>query len=334
MLRRIILPILAAAALPAAAGPQQVPIIPGVHARLRVLSPQTPVGQPVLVQFVIENVSDEPITLTVPGAEPQIPSPEIGLPISHVFSDSSSLGVSVTTESGHVWEKPAGYRPLTNAPILMLAPRGSVGTTLDLRQYYPSCRGAGRYRVTWSPYGGAVASASVVATIAPYKQAEIITDDGTIKLRFLYQESPDHVANFIDLARSGFYSGKTFHRIVPGYLIQGGCPRGDGTGIRPDGKRLSAEFNNVPHEKGSVSMALLDDDPESASCQFFICNTRQKDWDGRYTVFAQLVGEESFATLDKLMATAIDETGAPLRSVHMRSVHIIDATPDAYADTP
>jgi cyclophilin family peptidyl-prolyl cis-trans isomerase len=148
-------------------------------------------------------------------------------------------------------------------------------------------------------------------------------------MRFFYEDAPSTVANFIELAKSGFYSSKVFHRIEPGYLIQGGCPRGDGTGIRLDGKRIPAEFNGRIMDKGRVAMALLNDDPDSASCQFFICNTRQKDWDGRYTVFGELVGEESFATLERLMNRDVDEQGRPLDPLYMRSVRIIDAPSDA-----
>ena len=136
------------------------------------------------------------------------------------------------------------------------------------------------------------------------------------------------MTNFIELAKAGFYNGKTFHRLEPGYLLQGGCPRGDGTGIRTDGKRLRSEFNGNPMRKGTVAMALLEDDVDSASCQFFICNTRQKEWDGRYTVFAELIGEESFLTLDRLMATAVDDQSRPTRPLSMRNVRIIDAPPD------
>jgi cyclophilin family peptidyl-prolyl cis-trans isomerase len=105
-------------------------------------------------------------------------------------------------------------------------------------------------------------------------------------------------------------------------MILGGCPRGDGTGIRPDGRRIPAEFNSRPHQKGSVSMALLDDDPDSASCQFFICYTRQKDWDGRYAVFGELAGDESFETLDRMMAITADEAGRPTQPVVMRAVRV------------
>ena len=75
-------------------------------------------------------------------------------------------------------------------------------------------------------------------------------------------------------------------------------------------------------------MALLNDDPDSASCQFFVCNTRQKEWDGRYTIFGELVGEESFETLDHLMATPVSEEGRPIRPVVMRNVRVVNAPVD------
>jgi len=144
-------------------------------------------------------------------------------------------------------------------------------------------------------------------------------------VRLLYDDAPGYVTNFLELAKSGFYTGKTFHRVAPGYMILGGCPKGDGTGIRLDGRRVPAEFNSRRHQKGTLSMALLDDDPDSASCQFFICNTEQKDWDGRYTVFAQLIGDESLATLDRLMSTPLDDLGRPQRPIYMRNVRVVDA---------
>jgi len=329
-----LLPTVAVATACVFAAGQQAPQVLGIRAHLRLMSAQSPVGQPVWVQFLIENTTSEAITLTVPGTEPQIPSPEAGLPLAHVFSGGLGLGVSLTTESGHRWETPVGHRAPTNAPILMVAPHGTVGTAVDLLEYFPALRGAGRYRVSWAPYGGRVESETVVVIVAPYKLAEIVTDEGTLRLKFFYEATPAHVTNFIELARSGFYDGKTFHRIEPGYLLQGGCPRGDGTGIRPDGKRVPAEYSSRPHRKGSVSMALLDDDPESASCQFFISNTSQRDWDGRYTVFAELVGDESFETLDRLMATPVDELSRPKRTLYMRNVRIVDAPADVYLDNP
>jgi len=302
-----------------------------IRIRVRLMSQQVALGKPVLAQFTVENITEKPITLTVPGTEPQLPQPEIGLPISHVFSGGVGGCLSVSTDSGRRWDQPVGYRPPKQAPILLLAPKSVVGTTLDLRDFYPTIRTAGQYRLTWRAYGGDAVSDTVVLTIAPFKNVEIVTDDGIITLKMHYEDSPANVANFLELVKSGFYSGKIFHRLEPGYMIQGGCPRGDGSGIRTDGKRIPGEINGRLHARGTVSMALLDDDPNSASCQFFICYTDQRDWDGRYTIFAELAGEASFETLDKLMATPVDEYGKPTRTLYMRTVRIVDAPPEQTA---
>ena len=299
--------------------------MPGVRAHLSFQSFQVPIGEPVMALFSIENTTDESITLTVPDADPDIPSPQMGLPLSHVFSGVSGSGVSVMTESGRRWDAAERYRKPDSAPILMIAPNSTVGTRVDLRERFSVLRSPGRYRILWRPYGGAISSETVFIQIAPLKQAEIVTDFGTMTVRFFYKDAPQHVANFIELARDGFYNSLTFHGLTPGHLIQGGCPRGDGTGIRSDGKRVPFEANGRPHRKGSVSMSLLEDDPDSGSCQFFISNTRHKDWDGLYTVFGELVGEASFATLDQLMATPVDEAGRPTRPLHLRSVRIVTA---------
>lgn len=300
----------------------------GVRASMKPASYQVPLGQPVWVRFCVENLGPEPVTLTVPGTEPDIPSPEAGLPISHVFSGGTLPALSVASDSGRRSNEPTGYKTPARAPILLLGTNGMVGTTIDLRDFFPVLRGAGQFRLTWSPYGGTVPGETVVINIAPLKHAEIVTDEGVLTVRMFYDDAPMAVANFLDLAKNGFYSGKTFHRVAPGYMIQGGCPTGDGTGIRLDGKRVAAEFNSLRHQKGTLSMALLDDDPDSASCQFFICNTEQRDWDGRYTVFATLVGDESFATLDRLMAIPVDETGRPSRPIYMRTVRVVDSPSD------
>jgi len=327
MKMRAIFVLVAGLALAGTVAAQPFGVLPGVRAHVEPASLTIPVGKPVWVRFAIENLTDEPVTLSVPGMEPEIPSPEMGLPLSHIFSHNSSSSVTVTTESSRSWDTPSGYRTTTRAPIVMVAPHSVVGTAVDLREYYPALRSGGRFRVTWQPYGGEIPSAVATVTIAVRKNVVITTDEGKMTLQLFYDDAPQHVDNFLELVKADFYSGKSFHRLEPGYLLQGGCPRGDGTGIRADGKRVPAEHNDQPHQKGSVSMALLDDDPDSGSCQFFIANTRQKDWDGRYTVFAQLEGEESFATLERLMSTPVDENGRPVKTLYMRSVRLVDAPP-------
>lgn len=300
----------------------------GVKARLVLATRHVPLNQPVWAHFSVENISGEPVTLTVPGTEPELPNPEVGLPLSHIFSGSGSgtTGVKLTTQSGQAWTEPVGYRKPAKAPIMLLAPRSSVGAVVDLREYFPTLRGAGTYKVVWEPYSGA-GQDSATFTIAPRKQVELVTDEGKLTMRLFYDEAPNHVENFLELAKINFYSGLTLHRVEPGYLIQGGCPRGDGTGIRLDGKRIPAEPNELKHQKGSVSMALLGDDPDSASCQFFISNTRMREWDSLYTVFAELVGEESFATLDRLMASPVDAQGRPQKTLVIRSMQLVDERP-------
>jgi peptidyl-prolyl cis-trans isomerase B (cyclophilin B) len=281
-------------------------------------------GVPIWIDFVIHNDSDEPAILSVPGTEKEIGSDEMGLPISHVFSGVAFAGLTIRSDTDRTWSIANGYQPPAKTQIIAVAPHSSVGATIDIRHYYAALRTPGNYRLTWAPYEGAAMSGVLLIRIGARKQAEILTDHGTMTLRFLYDEAPEHVANFLELARRGFYNNLTFHRIYPGYFIQGGCPNGDGTGIRPDGIKLEAEITDRPQTRGSVSMALADDDPDSGSTQFFITNTRVPEWDGKYTIFAELIGEESFETLDSLMVLPLDESSAPLERVSIRSIRISD----------
>src|SRR5690606_17301201 len=108
--------------------------------------------------------------------------------------------------------------------------------------------------------------------------------------------------NFLKLTRSGFYNGLTFHRILPEFVIQGGCPKGDGTG--GPGWRVKAEFNDRQHVKGVLSMARSSD-PNSAGSQFFVCLSREKcvHLDGAYTAFGKVI--EGLDVVDKIAATKL-----------------------------
>lgn len=110
--------------------------------------------------------------------------------------------------------------------------------------------------------------------------------------------APVHVANFLDLAQSGFYDGTRFHRVMAGFMIQGGDPEGTGNGNGP--RTLRAEFSAKQHERGVLSMARTDD-PHSASCQFFVMHADGPQLDGQYSVFGKLL--RGFDTLDAI-ATA------------------------------
>src|SRR5438105_2309650 len=98
--------------------------------------------------------------------------------------------------------------------------------------------------------------------------AELHTNKGPIRLKFLPDVAPGHVKNFLALAQTGFYNGVTCHRVIKRFMIQGGCPQGTGTG--GPGYQIRAEFNRTPHKAGTLSMARTNE-PNSAGSQFFIC---------------------------------------------------------------
>jgi len=138
------------------------------------------------------------------------------------------------------------------------------------------------------------------------------TNLGEIKIELFFNDAPNHVENFLKLSLSGFYDETIFHRIIPGFMIQGGDPNtisGDpstwGTG-GPD-ERVDAEFNTIKHNRGIVSMARSAD-PNSAGSQFFIVHKDSNYLDEQYTVFGRIVTEESFQTLDKIAAVETEGT--------------------------
>ena len=121
------------------------------------------------------------------------------------------------------------------------------------------------------------------------------TDKGDMVFTFFPDDAPNHVAAFIKLAEDGFYDGLAFHRVEPGFVIQGGDPDGDGTG--GPGYRLKAEFNDKPHLRGAVA-AARSSNPDSAGSQFYICLNDARFLDKQYTVFGQLA--DGYETLDAI----------------------------------
>ena len=120
------------------------------------------------------------------------------------------------------------------------------------------------------------------------KQTAVIALEkgGEIRIEFFPEDAPKTVENFVTLAKKGFYNGLTFHRVVPGFVVQGGDPKGNGTG--GPGYKLKAEFNKRKHVRGTVAMARSAD-PDSAGSQFYITFGPQLQLDGRDTVFGQVV---------------------------------------------
>jgi peptidyl-prolyl cis-trans isomerase B (cyclophilin B) len=117
------------------------------------------------------------------------------------------------------------------------------------------------------------------------KTAVIETNKGVIKFKFFEHDAPNTAANFIKLADKKFYDGLLWHRVEPGFVIQGGDPNGNGTG--GPGYSIKAEFNKNPHLDGTVAMARAAD-PNSAGSQFYICLAALPSLDGQYTVFGQV----------------------------------------------
>ncbi|MCP9452829.1 MAG: peptidylprolyl isomerase [Nitrospira sp.] len=142
---------------------------------------------------------------------------------------------------------------------------------------------------------------------------------GEIVIRFFPEVAPNHVANFLKLAREGFYDGTTFHRVIPGFVIQGGDPYSKqanralhGTG--GPGYTIKAEFNSKPHKRGIVSMARSSD-PDSAGSQFFICVADAFFLDWQYTVFGEVVS--GMEVVDKVANVKRDGLDNPVERVEM-----------------
>lgn len=157
----------------------------------------------------------------------------------------------------------------------------------------------------------------------------VIKDYGTVSVELDGDTAPVTVQNFMDLANAGFYDGLTFHRIIDGFMIQGGDPNGDGTGGAE--KNITGEFalngyeNNIAHTKGVISMARAQD-PDSASSQFFIMVADAPHLDGQYAAFGHVTDGQD--VVDKIAADAkpLDDNGtiAPEDQPVIESVKITD----------
>jgi peptidyl-prolyl cis-trans isomerase B (cyclophilin B) len=150
--------------------------------------------------------------------------------------------------------------------------------------------------------------------------ATVETKFGEITLKFFPEVAPNHVKSFIDLANDGFYDGTTFHRIVPGFVIQGGDPNTKSDdrsrhGMGGPGFTLKAEFSKLPHKRGSLSMARAGH-PDSAGSQFFICVADAPFLDGEYTIFGEVV--EGMDVVDKIVSQPKDQRDNPIDRVEMK----------------
>ena len=173
---------------------------------------------------------------------------------------------------------------------------------------------------------GAISLLTVVAAVGPagaqqptppsqgakkVKESAVITMEkgGEIKFDFFPEDAPKTVENFVTLARKGFYDGLTFHRVEPGFVVQGGDPQGNGMG--GPGYKIKAEFNKQKHVRGAVAMARSND-PDSAGSQFYIVLAPANFLDGKYTVFG-------------IVTSGMDVVDKVRVGDKMKSVKIVDA---------
>ncbi|HAP67444.1 MAG TPA: peptidylprolyl isomerase [Nitrospinae bacterium] len=156
-------------------------------------------------------------------------------------------------------------------------------------------------------------------------KAVIETKLGNIEIKFFPDAAPNHVKNFIKLAKDGFYNGTIFHRVIPGFMIQGGDPNTKGQdkatyGMGGPGHKVKAEFNNISHKRGILSMARSMD-PDSAGSQFFIVVTDSTFLDKQYTVFGEVT--KGMDVADKIVNLPRNENDLPDERIEMK-VKIIE----------
>ncbi len=174
----------------------------------------------------------------------------------------------------------------------------------------------------------------LIAGCGPVEKVAVITTDyGDVVIAFFPEVAPMHVESFMDHARNGYYDGTAFHRIIPGFVIQGGDPnskdndkRNDGSGGRAaryydvgteadtSSWMLPAEFNERPHQRGALSMARAQD-PNSAGSQFFICVDDVRRLDNKYTVFGEVI--KGMEVADKIVNSERDKRDNPLKKIAM-----------------
>ena len=155
----------------------------------------------------------------------------------------------------------------------------------------------------------------------------IETNHGSIEFKLLPELAPEHVRNFVKLAQSGFYDGTLFHRVIPGFMIQGGDPNTKDPNLKSNwgmggpGYNINAEFNSRSHLRGIISMARSQD-PNSAGSQFFIVTADSTFLDREYTVFGEVTSGMDVA--DKIVNLPRDGNDCPQEEAKMTKVGISD----------
>ena len=160
----------------------------------------------------------------------------------------------------------------------------------------------------------------LTAVVSAQEIAVIETKFGKIEIQFFEDKAPGHVKNFKDLAKKGFYDGTIFHRVIPGFMIQGGDPNTKSDdrsnhGMGGPGYSIKAEFNDTPHKRGILSMARSQD-PNSAGSQFFIVVKDSAFLDGQYTAFGKVLSGMTVA--DQIVNAPKDKRDNPNERIEMK----------------
>jgi peptidyl-prolyl cis-trans isomerase B (cyclophilin B) len=242
------------------------------------------------------------------------------------------------------------------------APAARPDGSVDLSAVYPDLKKAGTYVVVWKdatplvietlrnpmPWAAIMDETRipadqraaivkrfekeepVVSHIVPLQYAVITTDRGKIEAKFSYDVAPHTVDNFISLSRQKFYDGTTFHRIISGFMIQGGDALGntDRAGTGGPGYQIGAEFSNKPHERGTLSMARSGID--TAGSQFFIVHQKAEHLNGNYTAFGDVVS--GIEVVDEIAKTPSEQGSGAVKGVKpkIESIRILPAPADMY----
>ena len=151
------------------------------------------------------------------------------------------------------------------------------------------------------------------------KVAIIETEKGTIELELFEEDAPNTVANFEKLIEEGFYDGLTFHRVIPNFVIQGGCPNGNGTG--GPGYTIKCETEGNPNKHGTGALSMAHAGKDTGGSQFFITHSPQPHLDGVHTVFGHVIGD-GMDVVNKIAETATDYSDRPLDEQKMKKVTV------------
>ncbi|MCG3178209.1 MAG: hypothetical protein BIFFINMI_00534 [Phycisphaerae bacterium] len=303
-------------------------------------------GEPVWAEFRIRNESEHAVRLSLPGQPAQKIGEQYvlaGLPLAHVFSRDPGgpdpqagrcLIINPASDMITTVDDIVAYKPDHAVPPVVIRPHGVVGRRVRLDEFYPCMRKPGDYLVQWRPYHDALRSMREEFRIMAKEEAVIATSLGDMRLGFLYDKAPNHVENFLDLARGGFYDGQRFHRVIEDFMIQTGDPLtkedakrqlwGRGRGPRT----LQQEFSDTPFKPGTLGMAR-GPDVNSASSQFFIVTGQAAHLNSNYTAFGYLTDQTSLDVALKISRVQVNhEAGdCPVQDVVVKKVTVVPVGP-------